>query len=243
MRFLLVAVLTQRLKTMPKDLRFSPELFTFLEELKANNNRDWFEANRHRYLEFVREPMLAFIAAFRPRLANVSPYLIADPKPNGGSMLRLHRDLRFSKSKDPYKTMAAAYFWHQSGKENTPGIYLHLDPEHCFLGIGLWRPATAIRRDITDAIVNNSEAWKAAVTSRSFKTKFTFGGESLAKLPKQYDPEDPFAEDLRRKDFIVTANFTRQQVCAKDFMDRIESLCQLSKPFMEFLTKASGLNW
>ncbi|MFN0107350.1 MAG: DUF2461 family protein, partial [Blastocatellia bacterium] len=100
---------------MPKDLRFSPQLFEFLEDLKANNNRDWFESNRHRYLEFVREPMLAFIAAFRPRLSAISPFLIADPKPNGGSMLRLHRDLRFSKSKDPYKAMAAASFWHQSG--------------------------------------------------------------------------------------------------------------------------------
>src|SRR5262245_6279966 len=121
---------------MPKEIRFSPQLFEFLEELKANNNKDWFEANRDRYTEFFREPMLAFIAAFRPRLANVSPYLIADPKPNGGSMLRLHRDLRFSKSKDPYKPMAAAYFWHQSGKESRPGIYLHFDISNCFLGMG-----------------------------------------------------------------------------------------------------------
>lgn len=228
---------------MPKDIRFSPQLFTFLEELKANNNRDWFEANRSRYLEFVKEPMLAFIAAFRPRLESVSPYLIADPKPHGGSMLRLNRDLRFSKSKEPYKAMAAAYFWHQSGKESRPGIYLHLDPDHSFLGIGLWRPATPMRKDITDAIAANSDAWKAATTNRQFKAKFKFGGESLAKLPKQYDPDHPFAEDLRRKDFIVTANFTRPQACAKDFLDRVESLCELSKPFMEFLAKAAGLKW
>ncbi len=73
---------------MPKVIKFSPQMFTFLEELKANNNKEWFEANRHRYLEFVREPMLAFITAFRPRLAAISPFLTADPKPNGGSMLR-----------------------------------------------------------------------------------------------------------------------------------------------------------
>lgn len=228
---------------MPKDIRFSPQLFTFLEELKANNNRDWFESNRHRYLEFVREPMLAFIAAFRPRLAAVSPYLIADPKPSGGSMLRLYRDLRFSKSKEPYKPLCAAYFWHQSGKESRPGIYLHLDPEHCFLGAGLWRPAPPMRRDVTDAIANNSDAWRKAVSDRQFKAKFKFGGESLARLPKQYDPEHPFAEDLRRKDFVVSAEFTRQQACAKDFLDRIESLCQISKPLMEFLAKAAGLKW
>lgn len=228
---------------MPKELRFSPQMFQFLEQLKANNNKEWFEANRHRYLEFVREPMLAFIAAFRPRLAAISPYLIADPKPSGGSMLRLHRDLRFSKSKEPYKAMAAAYFWHQSGKESRPGIYLHLDPEHCFLGVGLWRPATPMRRDVTDAIANHPDDWKAAISNRQFKAKFKFGGESLARLPKQYDPEHPFAEDLRRKDFVVTTEFNRQQVCGKDFLDRIENLCQISKPMMEFLTKAAGLKW
>lgn len=228
---------------MPKDIRFSPQLFSFLEDLKANNNRDWFEANRSRYLEFVREPMLAFIAAFRPRLAQISPYVIADPKANGGSMLRLHRDLRFSKSKDPYKTMAAAYFWHQSGKENTPGFYLHLDPDHCFLGVGLWRPATPIRRAVTDAIAANADAWGAATASRPFKARFKFGGESLAKLPKQYSPDHPFAEDLRRKDFIVTTNFTRAQACAKDFLDRVETLCELSEPMMAFLTKAASLKW
>lgn len=97
---------------MAKEVRFTPQLFEYLQELKANNNKEWFEANRSRYVEFVRDPMLAFIAAFRPRLANLSPYLIADPKPNGGSMLRVYRDLRFSKSKEPYKAMAAAYFWH-----------------------------------------------------------------------------------------------------------------------------------
>lgn len=228
---------------MSKELRFSPQLFTFLEELKANNNRDWFEANRHRYVEFVREPMLAFIAAFRPRLANISSYLIADPKPNGGSMLRLYRDLRFSKSKEPYKPMAAAYFWHQAGKENLPGIYLHLDTKDCYLALGLWRPATAIRRDVTDAIANRPEDWKRATGDRQFKAKTKLSGESLVKLPKQYDPEHPFAEDLRRKDFIASANFTQQQVCAKDFLDRVESICQSAKPFMEFLTTAAGLKW
>jgi len=228
---------------MSKEIRFSPQLFEFLEELKANNNKEWFEANRHRYLEFVREPMLAFITAFRPRLANLSPYLIADPKPNGGSMLRLHRDLRFSNSKEPYKPMAAAYFWHQAGKDNSLGIYLHLDTKDCYLALGIWRPATAIRRDVTDAIANRPEAWKRATSDRQFKAKTKLTGESLARLPKQYDPEHPFAEDLRRKDFVASANFTRQQVCTKDFLDRVEGICQSSRPFMEFLTTAAGLKW
>ncbi|MEP7339378.1 MAG: DUF2461 domain-containing protein [Acidobacteriota bacterium] len=228
---------------MSKEIRFSLQLFTFLEELKANNNKEWFEANRQHYLEFVRDPMLAFIAAFRPRLANISSYLIADPKPNGGSMLRIYRDIRFSKSKVPYKTNAAAFFPHQSGKENTPGIYLNLAPEESYLALGLWQPATAIRRDITDAIANRPEDWKKAISERQFKSKTKLMGASLARLPKQYDPSHPFAADLQRKDFVASTAFTRQQVCAKDFLDRVESICQSAKPFMEFLTTAAGLRW
>lgn len=228
---------------MSKELRFTPQLFAFLEELKANNNREWFEANRDRYIESVRDPMLAFIAAFRPRLANISPYFIADPKPNGGSMLRIYRDIRFSKSKVPYKTNAAAFFPHQTGKENTPGIYLHLAPEESYLALGFWQPATAIRRVITDAIANRPEEWKKAISERQFKSQTKLMGESLARLPKQYDPAHPFAIDLQRKDFVASATFTRQQVCAKDFLDRIETICQSGKPFMEFLTTAVGLKW
>lgn len=229
--------------TMSKEIQFSPQLFEFLQELKANNNKEWFEANRSRYLEFVRDPMLAFIAAFRPRLANISPYLIADPKSNGGSMLRVYRDLRFSKSKEPYKAMAAAYFWHQSGKDNLPGIYLHLENDHRFLAIGLWRPSPVIRGQVTDAIANRPDDWKRAISERQFKAKLEFTGESLARLPKQYDPAHPFAKDLQRKDFIVQAMFTTQQVCSRDFLDRVENLCQLARPMMGFLTTAAGLKW
>ncbi len=228
---------------MSKELRFSPQLFEFLTELKANNNKEWFEANRSRYLEFVKEPMLAFIAAVRPRLAEISPYLVADPKPNGGSMLRIYRDIRFSKSKEPYKTNVAAFFPHQAGKENTPGIYLHLAPEESFLAAGIYQPDTATRRNIADAIANRSDDWKRAISERQFKTKLEFIGESLARLPKQYDSDHPFARDLQRKDFAVQATFTLQQVCAKDFLDRVENLCLLSKPMLGFLAAAAGLKW
>ena len=231
----------------PKQLKFSPQLFDFLSELKANNNKEWFEANRSRYLESVREPFLAFITAFRPRLQSISPLLIADPKPFGGSMLRIHRDLRFSKSKEPYKPMAAASFYHQSSKESAPGIYLHLDADYCFLGLGLWHPDTITRTKVTDAIVAKPEAWRDAISSRAFRASFKsagkLAGESLKKLPKRYNPQHPFADDLKRKDFIVVANFTQKQVCAKDFIERVDGICRTASPFLKFLTQAVGLRW
>ena len=116
-------------------------------------------------------------------------------------------------------------------------------PEESFLALGLWQPATAIRRDVTDTIANHPEDWKRAISERQFKSKTRLMGASLARLPKQYDPSHPFAADLQRKDFVASANFTRQQVCAKDFLDRVESICQSAKPFLEFLATAAGLKW
>src|SRR5437879_12593553 len=82
------------------------ELFGFLEELRRHNNREWFNANKERYLAEVRDPLLAFVAAIGPKLARISPYIVADARPSG-SLLRIYRDTRFTRDKTPYKTNAA----------------------------------------------------------------------------------------------------------------------------------------
>ncbi|MGE0104269.1 MAG: DUF2461 domain-containing protein [Blastocatellales bacterium] len=228
---------------MAKEIGFTPELFRFLAELKANNNREWFEANKARYLAEVRDPFLAFIAAFRPRLEKISTRLVADPKPVGGSMLRIYRDLRFSKSKDPYKPMAAAHFQHGSSKDNAPSFYLHLSPDECFLGAGLWQPDTVTRRKVTDAIFADPGAWKKASANKAFLSRFEIAGSSLAKVPKHYDPGHPFAEDLKRKDFIGVAGYSQSDVCSAGFLGRMEKDCRAAAPYLEFLTRAIELPW
>lgn len=224
---------------MAKDLRFPPALFDFLRELKANNNRDWFEANKACYLADVREPFLAFIAAFRPRLHNLSPHYVAEPK----SMFRIYRDTRFAKDKTPYKTAASAYFWHSAGKLDTPGFYLHMEPGECFVGMGLYQPAPALRNQVVAAIAANPDEWRAITGSKEFKKLFSFGGESLQRVPKPYGEGHPLATDLKRKDFIVMAKLTEKQVCASDFLDRFEALCTAAAPLVAFLTRATGLPW
>ncbi len=121
---------------MPKEAHFSPALFAFLRELKANNSRPWFQANKERYEREVREPMLCFIADFGVEARKISPYIVADPRKAGGSMFRIHRDTRFSKDKSPYKTTVGAQFRHEQGKDvHAPGFYLHLAPGEAFAGI------------------------------------------------------------------------------------------------------------
>jgi uncharacterized protein (TIGR02453 family) len=228
---------------MLKELRFSPRLFDFLRELKANNRKEWFDANKDRYIADVRDPLLAFIAAFRPRLIEISAYLVADPKPTGGSMFRIYRDTRFSKNKEPYKTMASAFFSHQTGGKDGPGIYLHLEPEHSFVGIGHWRPDPVARRRMTDAIAAKPEVWRDATSSKEFRKLLKMEGDSMAKLPRQYDPQHPFAEDLKRKDFIVVSYFSEQQACARDFIERLNNISRAASPYLGFIIKAAGLKW
>jgi len=106
-----------------------PELFGFLEELKDNNDRTWFQANKSRYEEQVKSPLLAFIGGFDERLQRLSPHFVADPRPVGGSMFRIYRDVRFAKDKSPYKTAAGIHFRHERAKDvHAPGYYLHLEP-------------------------------------------------------------------------------------------------------------------
>src|SRR5687767_11767844 len=89
---------------------FDEETFSFLRELKRNNDRDWFKANKERYEESVKEPFLRFIDDVGPELRKVSRNLVADPRPVGGSLFRIYRDVRFSKDKSPYKTHVGAHF-------------------------------------------------------------------------------------------------------------------------------------
>ena len=80
---------------------FDTALFAFLEALHSNNNREWFQAHKQRYGREVRDPMLRFIADFGPRLWQISPRFVADARPNGRSLFRIHRDVRFAQDKRP----------------------------------------------------------------------------------------------------------------------------------------------
>src|SRR6185503_18242071 len=83
---------------------FTPRTFTFLKDLAANNRRDWFEKNKTRYEDDVKQPAIRFITDFGPHLKKISTHFRADPRPVGGSLFRIHRDVRFAKDKSPYKT-------------------------------------------------------------------------------------------------------------------------------------------
>jgi uncharacterized protein (TIGR02453 family) len=224
---------------------FSPKAFEFFEELTRNNNREWFLKNKSRYENDVRDPMLAFIADFAPRLKKISANYVADPRPSGGSMMRIYRNLRFSRDKTPYKTNAAAAFGHRSadGHFEAPSFYLSLSADEGFMGVGIWHPQPDVARKLRDAIVARPQNWKKAIDDRKFKARFELGGDKLARPPRGYDPAHPLIEDLKRKSFICSAEFTRKEVCSDQFLNQFTGACEGASPFMKFLTEALGFKW
>ena len=227
---------------MPQTAHFSPKLFQFLKDLRANNEREWFQDQKPRYEEHVKEPMLDFIADFSAPLRKISPHFIADPRGNGGSMLRIYRDTRFSKDKTPYKTNAAAQFRHEAGKDiHAPGFYLHLEPGQVFVGAGLWRPDPKTAAKIREAIVEDPAGWKKAVHTKKFREAAELHGDSLKRPPRGVDPEHPLLEDLKRKDFMALVSFTQKQACSAGFADDVAGALRTLKPMTKFLTQAVDL--
>jgi len=229
---------------MVQNTYFTPELFQFLRELKQNNRRDWFQANKQRYEEVVKQPALSFITDFGPHLGKISRHFLSDPRPVGGSLFRIYRDVRFSKNKDPYKTHVGIHFRHEAGKNaHAPGFYLHLEPGNVFGGLGIWCPETAPLKKIRTAMVADPATWRRAVGNRRFRDTYELEGESLTRVPRGFDPDHLLADDLKRKSYTGLARLTQRDVTAPDFTRRLGRLYEAGAPLVKFLCKALGVEF
>jgi len=219
---------------------FTPALFDFLRDLAAHNDRAWFEANRDRYEQHVRLPLLRFISDLGPALAKVSKSFVADPRPVGGSMFRIYRDTRFSKDKSPYKTHAAAQFRHRdaSGDVHAPGFYLHLEPGEPFGGGGLWHPEPADLSRVRERIIAKPKEWAGVV-----RGGVEILGDKLKRPPAGFDPAHPYIEYLKYKDLYVGGDLTEREVCSADFIDRYVDTCRNAAPLVRFLCKALDVSF
>ncbi len=218
---------------------FTPELFQFLRQLKRNNKRDWFMKNRERYEMVARQPCLRFLTDFQFRLREISPWIKVDPKPHGGSLMRIYRDVRFSANQSPYKTNLGMHFPHAGSKEDVHGasFFLQLEPGECFLAGGCWRPDTRSLARIRDAIAWKGPEWKKATRG------VELGGEVLSRPPRGYRADHPMIEDLKRKDLVAAIAFTDEQVCSGKFMNEVVAGCRKLKPLVGFLSQALGLQF
>ncbi len=221
---------------------FTAETFAFLSGLAANNERSWFEAHRHEYEAAVRGPALDFIADMGRELERFAPHFVALPRGVGGSLMRIHRDVRFSRDKSPYKTNIGIQFRHELGRDvHAPGYYVHVEPGGCFLGVGLWRPDAGALGRIREYMAAQGGAWLKARDDTGFRESFDLDGERLANVPRGFSRDHPLADDLKWKDFVGFSPLSDADVLSRAFLRRVAERFDRATPYMRFLCRALDL--
>src|SRR5262249_31738379 len=160
-------------------------------------------------------PMLEFIADFGPRLRTISRQYVADPRPIGGSLFCIYRDVRFSSHKSPYKTNAGAKFPHAAAKKgHAPRFFPYPVPGGGFVASGVWKPDSETRAKIRNAIITRPRAWMQVKSSKAFKDNCVITGDRFRRIPIGCDSNHPLVEDLKLKDFLAMTTFTEEDACS-----------------------------
>ena len=227
---------------------FRPAAFRFLRDLARNNEKVWFEAHRDVYEREVREPMRRLVEAFDAELASIAPEIVGDPK---RSMFRIHRDVRFSRNKSPYKTNAGAWFYHRDagrkvgrdGEGGGAGFYFHIDATTCFVAGGLWMPARPALLRVREAIAAQPTALARVTSAPSFRRRFVDGlreDPKLRRVPRDFPPDHPAAEWLKLQSFTAAAPIEPSAVTSPRLVDRLCRDAELLAPLVRWLNRALG---
>lgn len=221
---------------------FPKEGLLFLKRLKKNNNRQWFQQHKDEYEQNVKFPMQCLISSLAAEMADAAPEIEFNPK---RSIFRIHRDVRFSKNKAPYKTNVAASFDQRAKKKSpveTPGLYVGVEPGNVFIGGGLYMPTGEQLKSIRKSIVDHPAGYLEVVMNRRFRKEFGgVQGEELQKAPLGYPKDHPMIAHLKHKQFFVGKEYEDESICFKpSFLDLVVSVFADTMPLVRWLTKATG---
>lgn len=216
---------------MPSTL--SPEVFEFLKNLTRNNSREWFTENKHWYTESQQnvisflEDLIREMSGFDEELAKI------DAKK---SLFRIYRDTRFSKDKIPYKTNFGASLGMGKGSQKG-GYYLHLEPGKSFIAGGIYMPESSVLKELRKEISLYAEDFLAVINDKEFKKYFPEldQEDKLKKIPQGFEKDDPMAEYLKLKNFIVVYGLKDEEVYAKNAVKNLTGTFKLMKPLNDFL--------
>ncbi len=206
---------------------------TFLKELSANNNRDWFKDHKDQY-QVAHEHLVTFADAV---LAEMQPVDNIETISGKKSMHRIYRDVRFSKNKAPYKQN-----WSGSLKRASDllrgGYYFHIEADSAFVGGGFWGPNPADLKRIRTDIARNPEDLRAIISDKTFVD--TFGqleGDQVKTAPKGYKKDHPAIELLRFKQYIIAKKFTKKEVLDPNFYLQVADTFQKMRPFFDYMSE------
>lgn len=219
-------------------MKILKETLVFLADLKENNTREWFEANRERY-ESARNNFKDFVTELINRIGawdeGIKKLHAKD------CIFRIYRDVRFSKNKDPYKTHFGAWMNARGRKSESAGYYFHLEPGNNFIAGGVYMPPAAELKAIRQEIDYNLNDFEQILKSPDFKKYFgTLGGEKLKTAPKDYPKDHPAIEWLKHKDFIMEHYLEDEDVLSEDLLENCDNIYRAMIPLNRFMNEALG---
>jgi uncharacterized protein (TIGR02453 family) len=222
---------------------FSKTGFQFLKELKENNAKEWFEERRDIYEQSLRNPSKSLIEDMdQVFLQEALPFEASLKK----SLFRIHRDTRFSKDKSPYKTNIGITFpviregMSKEAKTEIPGIYLHIEPNACFVAGGLYMPDANQLKSIRGRIEEDWETLNELNHNPEFLKEFPEGlhGNKLKTMPRGFDQEHPGKEYLRMKQFIVMSFIPDEITQSEKLIQLLTKKAKSMAPIMMYLEES-----
>ena len=212
-------------------------ILTFLKAIAKNNNREWFEKNKPKYLDSKKQ-FEDFLEALHKELLTFDESLAGlNPRKQG---FRIYRDVRFSKDKRPYKVNMGAGFSAHGKMEQEPGYYIHIEPGKSFVAGGIYMPDAERLSKIRQEIDYNAGDFLKILKDKNFKKLFPSldDFDSLKTAPKGYPKDHPHIDLLRNKSFVVSHRFTDAEVTSKTFVKKVADVCKTLKPLNDFMAEA-----
>lgn len=221
-------------------MSIQPSTLSFLTDLRQNNNREWFNDHKERYIA-AHADFKNFIQMMIDRLAEFDLHINTSIDP-GKCMFRIYRDVRFSKNKDPYKNWLAAGISIDGRKLDGPEYYLHIEPEgKSFIASGYWRPKKEHLDAIRQEIDYNGTGLLDALQNGGWSVDDLSAEDKLVRPPAGYTADHPHIEILKLKSFILYEAIPDDVLTSAKALDHIIAVCRRIYPFKEFLHEATTL--
>lgn len=216
---------------------FSSDYLQFFKDLAPNNNKEWFDINRKRYEEVVREPFKVFITDLIDELSKDDSEIQITQKE---AIFRINRDVRFAKDKTPYKMSNSAIISKGGRKDKSyPGVYIELGPEKLGVYGGVFGPDTQQVEKIRNYIFKNLKEFDSLVSDKKFVASFVeIQGKKAKRVPKEYKEIGAEQPLIYNKQWYYFAHLDPKIIEGDDLMKTIISLSKTANPLREFLKKA-----
>jgi uncharacterized protein (TIGR02453 family) len=211
-------------------------VFKFLTELAENNNRDWFNQQKNRYLG-IKNEFDIYVGNLIRVLSEIDPSIgHVDAK---DCVFRIYRDVRFSLNKEPYKTHLGAYISKDGRKSQIAGYYVHIQPSQSFFAAGAYQPSSDVLKEIRYEILENTEEFKKIIGGKEFVKYFSkINGEKSKLVPKGFPKDFSDVDLLKFKSYEVIHRMDNDILLSKNFDDHLIKAVKVALPYNQFLNMA-----